>query len=82
MNDVDVEPRLALIEILRDFRGKLLIARRFNEKVPHPVFRRFAGAAARAHFTHPRFPNRNCLHNERTKRNPKTILSLNNFLTN
>ena len=28
---IDVEPRLALNEILSDFRGKLLIARRFNE---------------------------------------------------
>ena len=82
MNDVDVEPRLALIEILSDFRGKLLIAGRLNEKVPRPVFRRFAGAAPRAHFTLPRFPNRNCLPNKRTKRNPKTILSLNNFSTN
>ena len=57
MNDIDVEPRLALNEILSDFRGKLLIAGRFNEKVPRPVFRRFARAAPRAHFTHPRFPN-------------------------
>ena len=79
MNDIDVEPRLALNEILSDFRGKLLIAGRINEKVPRPVFRRFARAAPRAHFTHPRFPNRNCLPNERTERNPKTILSLNLF---
>ena len=57
MNNIDVEPRLTLIEILSDFRGKLLIAGRLNEKVPCPVFRRFAGAAPRAHFTHPRFPN-------------------------
>ena len=77
MNDIDVEPRLALNEILSDFRGKLLVAGRLNEKVPRPVFRKFAGAAPRAHFTHPRFPNRNCLPNERTKRNPKTILNLN-----
>ena len=47
MNNIDVEPRLALIEILSDFRGKLLIARRLNEKVLRPVFRRFAGAAPR-----------------------------------
>ena len=67
MNDIDVEPRLALNEILSDFRGKLLIAGRLNEKVPRPVFRRFAGAAPRAHFTHPRVPNRNCLPNERTR---------------
>ena len=58
MNDVDVEPRLALIEILSDFRGKPLIAGRRNEKDTCPVFRRFAGAAPRAHFTHPRLPNR------------------------
>ena len=67
MNNIDVEPRLTLIEILSDFRGKLLIAGRFNEKVPYPVFKRFAGAAPRAHFTHPRLPNRNCLPNERTR---------------
>ena len=79
MNHMDVEPRLAPIEIFSDFREKLLIAGRLNEKVPRPVFRRFAGAAPRAHFTHPRFPNRNCLPNERTKRNPKTILSLKLF---
>ena len=48
MNNIDVEPRLALIEILSDFRGKLLIAGRLNEKVPRPLFRRFAGAAPRA----------------------------------
>ena len=72
-------PRLAVIEILSYLRGKLLIAGRINEKVPRPVFRRFARAAPRAHFTHPRFPNRNCLPNERTERNPKTILSLNLF---
>ena len=58
MNNIDVEPRLTLIEILSDFRGKLLVAGRLNEKVPRPVFRRFAGAAPRAHFTHPRLPNR------------------------
>ena len=58
MNNIDVEPRLALIEILSDFRGKLLIAGWLNEKVPRLVFRRFAGAAPRAHFTHPRLPNR------------------------
>ena len=57
MNYSDVEPRLTLIEILSDFRGKLLIAGRLNEKVPRPMFRRFSGAAPRAHFTHPRFPN-------------------------
>ena len=38
MNSINVEPRLALIEILSDFRGKLLIAGRLNEKVPRPVF--------------------------------------------
>ena len=79
MNDIDVEPRLALNEILSDFRGKLLIAGRLNEKVPRPVFRRFAGTAPRANFTHPKLPNKNCLPNERTKRNPKTILNLNLF---
>ena len=79
MNNIDVEPRLALIEIVSNFRGKLLIAGRLKEKVPRPVFRRFARATPRAPFTHPRLPNRNCLPKERTKRNPKTILNLNLF---
>ena len=38
MNNIDVEPRLTLIEILSDFRRKILIAGRLNEKVPRPVF--------------------------------------------
>ena len=40
MNNIDIEARLHLIEILSDFREKLLIAGRLNEKVRRPVFRR------------------------------------------
>ena len=57
----DLKPRPAVVKTLSYFFRKILVTERMYEEIPPPVVRGGAVAAPRAHFSHPRFPNRHCL---------------------